>query len=110
MEKIKEFFVDTWAKIAAAVTILLGIAWYFLSLKNKKINALEAKIDLAETQKEADLIESEIRQKREEQSKLKKEVQEDERLLKELEEKRANLPNDVDNKTPKEVEDYWNKK
>jgi septal ring factor EnvC (AmiA/AmiB activator) len=107
MDSVKEFFVNTWAKIVAALTILLGILWYFLSLKNKKINALEAKVDLAETQKEADLIEAEIREKRDQEGLLKKEAEEHERLLKDLEEKRKQLPDDQANKTPSEIEKYW---
>ncbi len=107
MEKIKEFFVGTWAKVVAGLTVVIGLLWYFINLKNRKINALEAKIDLAETQKESDLIEAEIKQKQDQQGLLKKEQDEHARLLKELEEKRANLPNDQANKTNEEIESYW---
>ena len=107
MEQIKQFFVGTWAKIVAGLTVIIGLLWYFINLKNKKINALEAKIDLAETQKESDLIEAEIKQKQDQQGLLKKEQEEHARLLKELEEKRAKLPDDQINKSKEEIEKYW---
>ena len=104
-----EWLKGTWAKVVTAMGVLVGILWFFLSLRNKKVAELEAKIDLADTQKKADLIEVEIKQKQAEQTTLKKESQEQDKLLAKLEEKRQALPNAPELK-PTEIEDYWNKK
>lgn len=104
-----EWLKGTWAKVVTALGVLVGILWFFLSLRNKKVAELEAKIDLADTQKKSDLIEVEIKQKQAEQTTLKKEVAEHDRLLSKLEEKRKDLPNAPKLK-PNEIEDYWSKK
>lgn len=103
---MKEWLSGAWAKVAAGFGLVIGVLWFFLSLKNKKVAALEAQIDLADTQKAVDLVEVEIKQKTAEQTLLKKEVEEHDRLLAKIEEKRQALPNAPELK-PNEIEDYW---
>jgi hypothetical protein len=106
MEALKSI----WAKVVAVLGAAVGLLLYFLSLKNKQANALKAQIDLVDTQKKADLIEVDIKQKLDAEKMLKKEVADHEQALVQLEEKRKEIAQQQDNKSPKEIEDYWNKK
>jgi hypothetical protein len=109
MEQIKDWFSGVWAKVAAAATILFGIMWYIINLRGKKVNELQAKLDLADTHKKVDLIEVEIKAKLEDNKVLDKERQEYDNMLKALEDKRNNIPKDQSGKTPQQAEEYWNK-
>lgn len=107
MEKIKSFFSSIIGVIMLVLTGAVAILAYVLSNKRKEVNALKAKIDLAETQKEADLIEVEIKQRMTNKDNLSQEVKELQKGLDALEEKRKQIASEEKNKNSNDVEDFW---
>ena len=107
LEKIKTFFTSTFGIIAAVLTGAVGILLWFLSNKRKEINALKAQIDLAKTQKEADLIEVQIKEKMAAKEVTDTEIKELQSGLTDLEAKRKQIATDQKNKNPDEIEDFW---
>ena len=106
MNKIKEI----WGYIVVAVGALIGILLYIIQAKQKKINALNAKTELADTQKKADLVEVEIKEHLANNATLDKEVKELNKSLDQLAQKRKDIAAEERNKTSDEVEDFWKKK
>ncbi len=102
MNKLKEI----WSYIVLALGAVVAILLYALNLKNKKLEAAKAKIALANTQKEADLIEADIKADMARRDVTKKEMAALEKGLDLLEEKRKALKTD---KTDQEILDHWNK-
>lgn len=107
LQKIKEFFSSVIGIIVVVFTGALAILAYVLSNKRKEVDALKAKVDLAETQKEADLIEVQIKERMNNKDSLDKEVKELQKGLDSLEEKRKQIATDEKNKNPEDVEDFW---
>lgn len=110
MEKIKAFFQSLWGIIVLVGTAAIGILLYMLQRKQREVNSLKAKIDLAKTQKEADLIEVEIKKKLDNVNILDKEQKELTKTLADLEAKRKQIASQEKNKTDEQIEDFWNKK
>lgn len=104
MDKVKKFF--GW--IVAGLLAVIGVLVYYITLKNKTINSLRAKIALVKTEREADMLEAEIIQIKKEKATTKKEVDEISKTLVELNERRKEIREGVKNNTPKENLDYWN--
>lgn len=105
MTKIKELL--GW--IVAGLSTILGIVLFVLSRKNKELDALNAKVDLAKTEKETDLLEVEIKDLKEDKANLKKTNQELDKALVKVEEKRKQVVEDAKKlKNPKDVASYWN--
>ena len=102
-DKIKTFFSNTWAILVAVLGAAVGILFYYLNLKNKEVAAIRAKLDLVETQKQADLLETHIKGLLADNDLFQKEIDEHNKTLDKLQEMRKNLPDDHD---PSE---YWNK-
>lgn len=100
----------TWHKVVLVLGAVIGFLLYWLSLKNKKLAAYKAKIELVKTQRQADLLEIEIKEIMTDRKLLKKEREDLEQALKLLEEKRNSLKGKSNKKrTVKDVESYWNK-
>ena len=110
MDKIKDFFKSLWGIIVLVGGAAIGILLYLLQRKQREVNSLKAKIDLAKTQKEADLIEVEIKKKLDNVNILNKEQKELEKTLVELDAKRKEIASQEKNKTDQDIEDFWNKK
>jgi septal ring factor EnvC (AmiA/AmiB activator) len=110
MDKIKETLSAIWGWIALVAAAAVGIMLYIIQAKQKKINALNAKVELADTQKKADLVEVEIKEHLANNATLDKEVTELNKSLSALEQKRKDIAASEKNKTPDQVEDFWNKK
>lgn len=109
-EKIKNFFTGLGGVIVVVLTGAVAILAYMLSNKRKETNALKAKVDLVETQKQADILEVEIKQRMNNKDALSHEVAELKTALTDLQVKRDNLATGEANKTDKEIEDFWSKK
>lgn len=107
MEKIKNALKWIGENLVLLLVGAVGLLVYYISLKNKSINALKAEIDLTKTQKDADALETHIKSKLQDSTLLKKEVDELNKTLVQLEEKRNSLPEGP--RDPKDVEDYWKK-
>lgn len=105
MNKIKE----VWGWIVVGVGAIIGILLYVIQAKQKKINALNAKAALADTQKKADLVEVEIKQHLANNATLDKEVVELNKSLEALEQKRKEITATEKNKSTDEVENFWKK-
>ncbi len=109
LDKIKAFLSGIWKYIIGGLGLTVGILLYFLNLKHKEVAALKAEIDLVDTQRKADILEVQIKQKLEDNSLLQKEVDEYQKSLVLLQNKRDQLTDSSDTRTDKEKEDYWNK-
>lgn len=107
MSKLKQFFSNLWINVSLVVIAVVGILVYFIKAKNREINALKTELELVETQKQADLLEVEIKEKLEEHELIQKEVDELEKLLVELDNKREKLKEEHANKSATEIEEYW---
>jgi septal ring factor EnvC (AmiA/AmiB activator) len=106
MEKLKQYA----GYLVLAVTAIIATLAYLLSGKDKKVVALQTKVDLADTQKKADLVESEINQAKAQKDNLAKENVALEKASSALEAKRVEIATTQAELTdPKAVADYWNK-
>ena len=110
MEKIKNFFTGLGGIIVVVLGGAVAVLAYLLSNKRKETNALKAKIDLVETQKQADILEVEIKQRMANKEALAHEIVQLNEGLGKLDEKRKTLATDGAKKTDKEIEDFWSKK
>ena len=106
-EAIKNFFSAIGGYIILALGAVVGILLYAFIRKNEQLQSAQAKLALANTQKEVDLIEVEIKQKMADRATTAKELQGLQQSLDLIAEKRKNL---TDNKSESEIEEYWNKK
>lgn len=109
IQKIKNFFSGLTGIIMLLLTGTVGVLAYILSNKRKQINALSAKIDLVETQKQADLIEVEIKERMANKDALSHEIKDLKTALDDLDAKREQLAAKEQNKTDLEIEDFWKK-
>jgi len=106
--RIKNFFSSFWQYTTAIAAVIIGILLYWINLKNKKAAALQAQVALVQTQKQADVLEADIKAKMEHQDLLAKEVDDHQKALDALEQKRQNLPKD--SLSDQDISDIWNKK
>lgn len=106
--KIKDAVVGAWQYLTVILVAVIGILLYYINLKQKKFNAMAAQVELTQTQKQADVLEADIKVKMQDKALLAKEVDDHQKALDLLEEKRKNLPND--NLTNDQINDIWNKK
>lgn len=109
MKKLKEALAGVWYYIVLVLGAILGVVLYVLNLRSKELDAAKAKIALADTQKQADALESEIKGKMEQQDLNKKEMAGLEKALDLLTEKRKNIKKEG-NLNDEAVEDYWSGK
>lgn len=110
MGKLKQKIKDVFGYIVVGLGAIVGILVYLYKGKQKDINALKAQIDLAETQKQADLVEVQIKEKQVSGDLLKKEVQELEKASEKLADKRKEIAATEASKSEQEALDSWNDK
>lgn len=101
-QKLKDLASTWWAKLAALIALLAGFIALLLKSKDDEIAELRAQIELAQTQKEADLLDTQIRQRLLTADDADSKIRDLNSALKELEKKRKSLPDD-------NPEDYWKK-
>lgn len=109
MSKLKELFNNVSIYIFIGLTAVFGYVVYLLSLRNKELLSAKARLELANTQKEVDLIEAEIKQKLAEKQNTKVEVEALNKTLDLIKDKRDNL-NKEGTLTDKQVEEFWSNK
>lgn len=111
LDGIKAFFISLFEKskntILAVLAVLTGILFLVLKIKEKKVNELEAQVSLAKTQKEADVIEADIKNKMDQAAKNNLEITEYENALNALAAKRKSLSLSAPG-SEKEEEKFWN--
>lgn len=105
MSKLKEL----WAYVVAAIGVTIAGLVYYLTLKNKQINALKAEVDLADTKNKVTALESDIKNKRENIAKNAKEIAELDNTLESLGKKKKAIAVKEGAKTTTEIEEFWSK-
>jgi hypothetical protein len=108
LQKAKDFFTGLYGKVALVLGAVIGFLLYYITLRNKEVNAAKAKVALANTEKQADILETEIVAMKEGRKINKKEVAEIDKTLVELNNKREILKAQAKTMTGREIEDYWN--
>ena len=98
---------NVWGWIVAVLGLIIGALWYYISFKQKETNALLVKVQLLETEKQADILETEINGLKDDRKLTQIEVLELDRVLASIENKRADLRKELSSKSPKDVENYW---
>jgi len=109
MNKLKKLFNSISIYLYLGLVAVLGFVVYLLSLRSKELQSAKARLELANTQKEVDLIEAEIKQKLAEKQNTKVEVEALNKTLDLIKEKRDNL-NKEGSLTDKQVEEFWSNK
>ena len=100
-----EFLKNIKAKLILGLITLVGILFYILNLKDKKIIAHQAELQLADTKEKVKDIERDIRVKMDEHREDKKQLEKLEASLAKLEEKKAKMA-EVEGI---DAEEYWSK-
>ena len=114
MSNLKTFFTNLNTKLASLISFItsnvglvlsaiIGVLLFYLSSKNKEIAALKTQINLTTTQKSADILESEINQKLQQNNLLQKQIDGYNAALAQLQEKRKTLP-----EADKNDSSFWN--
>lgn len=108
MDKIKEVFKNFFSAIGGYILLALGaivgVLIYTLSRRSEQLASAKAKLDLADTHKEVDLIEAEIKQKQQQRDLGKVEQKALDQALDLLAKKRQSI---TEAKTDQEIEQYW---
>lgn len=105
MEALKKY----WAVLIGGVGAVIGFLLFFLQKKNKEVEALNAKVDMAKTEKEADVLEAQVKDLRSDKDNLAKHNEELDKTIQKVQEKREQVATDAKNlKDPKAIANYWN--
>lgn len=105
METIKKY----WAALAGLVAGFIGLLLFFLQKKNKEVEELNAKVDMAKTEKETDVLESQIKTLRADKDNLAKHNDELDKSIQKVQDKRVEVAAQAKElKDPKAIADYWN--
>ena len=106
MEKIKSFFSTVGGYIVAALGVVVAVLGYLYVRKQEENQALQARLMLANTQKDVDIIEAQIKETAAARELSKKEQAALDSDLALVEQKRAAI---TASKTDQQIEEYWNK-
>lgn len=109
MQKVKDFFTGIYGKVVLVLGAVVGFLLYYLTLKNKEVNAAKARIALLDTEKQADILETEINGMKEGRKVTKKEIAEIDKVLVELHNKREFLRESAKKLNDRDIEEFWNK-
>lgn len=104
MDKLKQYL----GYAVAAITALIGVLLYFLSRKRSEVEELHSEIALAKTEKEADVLEVQIKDLKSNKDNLDKHNQELDKTLEKLEVRRTEIKEETKNlKNPNDIANYW---
>lgn len=105
METLKKY----WATVGGLFAGFVGLLLFLLSRKGAEVNALQAKVALAKTEKEADVLEAEIQALKSNKNNIARHNAELDKTLEAVENKRVEIREEAKNlKDPKAIADYWN--
>lgn len=107
MNKIKDILSNIWAYIVLIGGGAIAILLYILNVRNKELEAAQAKIAVANTQKDAELIEADINQRLANEDLADKDRAALQKSLDLLNQKRQTLSDP--RTTDQAKEDYWDK-
>lgn len=100
LDKLKALWSNGWTKLVALAALLMGFVVLLIKGKDRELAELKAQIELAKTQKEADLIDSQIRQRLLTSEDTEAKIKSLNEALEQIKEKRKTLPDE-------KPEDYW---
>lgn len=106
MDNVKAFFTAIWGYVVLIGLAAIGVLAWLLKVKNDQLEAHNANIALAQTQKDADVIETQIKVQMDDVNTSEKDKASLRQSLDLLEQKRQSL-NDP-RTTDQEKIDYWN--
>ena len=98
-----------WDYIITFLGALIGLLWYFLSMKGRELKKYKTAAEMAETEREVDLIEIEINTLKGEKKLSEIEIKKLNEQLENLKQKRVDIKEHHKNMTPREIVEYWNK-
>lgn len=105
LSKLKEY----WGYFVGILAAIGGFLLYYLTLKNREINSLKALVDLADTQRQVDIVESEIKAVKANKKRTAKEEKEFDKALEKVKKRRIEIKNEIRKMTTKELIDHLNK-
>ena len=106
MDKIKQI----WGFVVAGVVGIIGLMLFIFTRKNPEVEELKTKAALANTQKEADLVEVQVKILKTDQNNLAKHNEQLDKVLETVENRRVEIKEEQKNlKDPKQVAQYWDK-
>lgn len=109
IDSIKAFFSDLKGKLLAIGGVLLGILYLIANYRKKKYESVEAQLELADTHKQVDLVDAEIKHELETKDLHDKEIKELDDLKAKVDDKRKALDASP-NLSDTQITDYWNNK
>ena len=107
IQKIKELFSNIAAIVVALLVGLGALLVYTLGSRKKEVDSLKAQLDLIDTQRKADLLEAQIKERMANKDVLDYETKELQKSLDQLQIKREEIAQKEKNKNSDEVEDFW---
>ena len=107
MEKIKAFFSTLGGYVVAVGAVILAVLAYIFVRKQDENTELKAQLNLANTHKEVDIIETEIKAKAAERQQTEQDIAKTQKDLDLIEQKRQDIKA---TKTDSEIETYWDDK
>ena len=96
--------------IIAVLVAAVGVLIYIVQNKQAKLNAINAQVQLADTQQKADVLEANINQLLSNKTLIQKEVDGLNQALVALQQKRTQIATQSAQQTDQQAVDYWNKK
>lgn len=100
---------ESWLYIVTGIGAVISILAYIFLKRGSKIDELNAKIDLATTEKKADILEVEIKHLQTNKDNIQKEQIELDKSLQNLQTKRVEIKEEVTKMTdPNKIVTYWN--
>lgn len=97
-----------WEIVAVAVMAVIGVLLALFESKSGQVDALQAQVNLADTNKKADVIEAKVQEQLANANATQKQINTDQTTVAALEAKRAELPQQDLSST--QIETYWNQK
>lgn len=104
---VASFFASAKRYIVEIMAVVIGLLIYYINLKGKENRALQARIQMAQTQKQADLIEADVNEKLQNKDLLQKQVADLQQSLVSLQQRRDEIAKVEAGKTPEQIADYW---
>lgn len=108
VQNIKDFLKTSWAYLILVVTGLITLLTYLLNRKNSEITYLQSQLANITTQKQADVLEVQIKEKMDNVDLHQKDIDAHQKILDHLEIKRKEITKLQQGKTPQQIEQHWN--
>jgi hypothetical protein len=97
-----------WEYVAVAVMGVVGVLFALFESKSGQVDALQAQVNLADTNKKADVIEAKVNEQLADANAKQGQINTDQATVAALEAKRQELPKQDLSST--QIEEFWNQK